>query len=78
MDKSFIFAGRQSAVTEYTPYNLQCPDPPPHQEVVFSHVLMMGACHAGAPAGGSDGSWKQAQSADVTGISPSGITPSDT
>eukprot|EP00959_Pyramimonas_sp_CCMP1952_P056941 1188915-Pyramimonas_sp.AAC.1 len=49
-----------------TPYNLKCPDPPPVQEVVFSIVLMMGAYHAGALAGGSDGSWIQAQSADVT------------
>eukprot|EP00959_Pyramimonas_sp_CCMP1952_P165320 3455854-Pyramimonas_sp.AAC.1 len=38
----------------------------------------MDAHHAGAPTGGSDGSWIQAQSADVTGITPSGITPSDT
>eukprot|EP00959_Pyramimonas_sp_CCMP1952_P006123 128256-Pyramimonas_sp.AAC.1 len=44
-----------------TPCNLKCPDPPP---VVFSHVPMVGAYHAGAPAGGSDGSWIQAQSAD--------------
>eukprot|EP00959_Pyramimonas_sp_CCMP1952_P322577 6750142-Pyramimonas_sp.AAC.1 len=39
---------------------------------------MMSACQAGAPAGGSDGSWIQAQSAGVTGITPSGITPADT
>eukprot|EP00959_Pyramimonas_sp_CCMP1952_P354755 7430980-Pyramimonas_sp.AAC.1 len=61
-----------------TPYNLKCPDPPPVREVAFSTVLMMDACHAVAPAGGSDGSWIQAQSADVTGITPSGNTPSDT
>eukprot|EP00959_Pyramimonas_sp_CCMP1952_P223774 4678803-Pyramimonas_sp.AAC.1 len=47
-----------------TLYKLKCPDPPPVQEVVFSTVFMMGAWHAGAPAGGSDGSWIQAQSAD--------------
>eukprot|EP00959_Pyramimonas_sp_CCMP1952_P420902 8817215-Pyramimonas_sp.AAC.1 len=46
-----------------TPYNLKCPEPLP---VVFSKVFMMNACHAGAPAGRSDGSWIQAQSADVT------------
>eukprot|EP00959_Pyramimonas_sp_CCMP1952_P199652 4176238-Pyramimonas_sp.AAC.1 len=28
-------------------------------------------------AGGSDGSWIQAQSADVTGMTSSGITPND-
>eukprot|EP00959_Pyramimonas_sp_CCMP1952_P262753 5494165-Pyramimonas_sp.AAC.1 len=33
---------------------------------------------AGTPAGGSDGSWIQAQSADVTGMTSSGITPTDT
>eukprot|EP00959_Pyramimonas_sp_CCMP1952_P388974 8150009-Pyramimonas_sp.AAC.1 len=37
----------------------------------------MDAYYAGAPAGGSDGSWMQAQSADATGIAPSGITPTD-
>eukprot|EP00959_Pyramimonas_sp_CCMP1952_P117513 2456560-Pyramimonas_sp.AAC.1 len=39
---------------------------------------MQDAYHAGGPAGGSDRSWLQAQNADVTGISSSGITPSDT
>eukprot|EP00959_Pyramimonas_sp_CCMP1952_P122105 2552474-Pyramimonas_sp.AAC.1 len=38
---------------------------------------MMNAYHAGTPAGGSDGSWVQAQSADVTGITPSGTTSTD-
>eukprot|EP00959_Pyramimonas_sp_CCMP1952_P352705 7389790-Pyramimonas_sp.AAC.1 len=38
----------------------------------------MNACHAGTPSGGSDGSWIQAQSADGAGITPSGITPTDT
>eukprot|EP00959_Pyramimonas_sp_CCMP1952_P044699 933838-Pyramimonas_sp.AAC.1 len=38
----------------------------------------MSAYHAGAPAGGFDGSWIQAQSADVTGSTPSGMTPTDT
>eukprot|EP00959_Pyramimonas_sp_CCMP1952_P287009 6002042-Pyramimonas_sp.AAC.1 len=33
---------------------------------------------AGSPAGGSDGSWIQAQSAGVTGGTSSGITPTDT
>eukprot|EP00959_Pyramimonas_sp_CCMP1952_P086523 1809829-Pyramimonas_sp.AAC.1 len=61
-----------------TPYNLKCPDPSLVQEVVFSTVLMMGTGHAGTPAGGPDGTWIQAQSADVTGITPSGITRSDT
>eukprot|EP00959_Pyramimonas_sp_CCMP1952_P225770 4721021-Pyramimonas_sp.AAC.1 len=52
-----------------TPYNLKCPDPPPSQGVEFSTVLMIqDAYHAGTPAGGSDGSWIQAQNADVTGI----------
>eukprot|EP00959_Pyramimonas_sp_CCMP1952_P070138 1464220-Pyramimonas_sp.AAC.1 len=44
----------------------------------LSTVLMMDAYHAGTPARGSYGPWIQAQSADVTGITPSGITPSDT
>eukprot|EP00959_Pyramimonas_sp_CCMP1952_P316735 6629849-Pyramimonas_sp.AAC.1 len=45
-----------------TPCNLKCPDPPP---IVFSqHVLMMDAYYAGTLAGGYDGSWIQAQSAD--------------
>eukprot|EP00959_Pyramimonas_sp_CCMP1952_P058540 1222461-Pyramimonas_sp.AAC.1 len=39
---------------------------------------MPGAYRAGAPAGGSDGSWIQAQNADVTGITASDIMPSDT
>eukprot|EP00959_Pyramimonas_sp_CCMP1952_P385182 8072639-Pyramimonas_sp.AAC.2 len=38
----------------------------------------MDAYHAGAPAAGSNGSWIQAQTADVTGIASSGITPFDT
>eukprot|EP00959_Pyramimonas_sp_CCMP1952_P441544 9243850-Pyramimonas_sp.AAC.1 len=58
-----------------TPYNLKCPKPPP---MAFSEVFMMNACHAGTPAGGSDGSWMQAESADVTGITPGGTTPTDT
>eukprot|EP00959_Pyramimonas_sp_CCMP1952_P086419 1807545-Pyramimonas_sp.AAC.1 len=53
-----------------TPCNLKCPDPPLVQGVAFSTAPMMDACHAGAPAGGSDGSWKQAQSGDVTGSTP--------
>eukprot|EP00959_Pyramimonas_sp_CCMP1952_P287103 6004021-Pyramimonas_sp.AAC.1 len=57
------------------PYNLKCPDPLP---IVFSQVFMMNAYQAGAPAGGSDGSWIHAWSADVTGITPSGITPTGT
>eukprot|EP00959_Pyramimonas_sp_CCMP1952_P279844 5850831-Pyramimonas_sp.AAC.1 len=64
-------------LTPKTPYNLKRPDPPPAQEVEFSAVLMVrGACRAGAPAGGSDGSWMQAQNADVPGITSSGIAPS--
>eukprot|EP00959_Pyramimonas_sp_CCMP1952_P423169 8864293-Pyramimonas_sp.AAC.1 len=39
---------------------------------------MQDMCRARTPAGGSDGSWMQAQSADVTGITSSGITPTDT
>eukprot|EP00959_Pyramimonas_sp_CCMP1952_P366727 7680676-Pyramimonas_sp.AAC.1 len=39
--------------------------------------MIQDAYHAGAPAGGSDGCWIQAQNADVTGITASGITPSD-
>eukprot|EP00959_Pyramimonas_sp_CCMP1952_P403987 8465136-Pyramimonas_sp.AAC.1 len=61
-----------------TPYKLKCPDPPPVQEVAFSTVLIVDAYHAGPPAGGSDGSWMQAQVADVAGNISSGITPSDT
>eukprot|EP00959_Pyramimonas_sp_CCMP1952_P404557 8478728-Pyramimonas_sp.AAC.1 len=45
------------------PYNSKCPGPLP---ILFSQVFMMNACPAGTPAGGSDGSWIQAQSADVT------------
>eukprot|EP00959_Pyramimonas_sp_CCMP1952_P355999 7455749-Pyramimonas_sp.AAC.1 len=48
-----------------TPYKLKCSDPPPFQEVAFSGVFMIDAYHAGAPAGGSDGSWMQTQGADV-------------
>eukprot|EP00959_Pyramimonas_sp_CCMP1952_P221933 4639912-Pyramimonas_sp.AAC.1 len=60
-------------------YNWKCPDPPPIQEVAFSTALMVqNAYQAGTPAGGSDGSWIQAQNADVTGITSNGITPSDT
>eukprot|EP00959_Pyramimonas_sp_CCMP1952_P279640 5846718-Pyramimonas_sp.AAC.1 len=58
-----------------TPYNLKCPDPIP---IVFSHAFMMDAYYAGTLARGYDGSWIQAPSADVTGITPHGITPSDT
>eukprot|EP00959_Pyramimonas_sp_CCMP1952_P383618 8039225-Pyramimonas_sp.AAC.1 len=48
-----------------TPYNLKCPEPAPIQEIEFSTVLtVQGTCQAGAPAGGSDGSWIQAQNAD--------------
>eukprot|EP00959_Pyramimonas_sp_CCMP1952_P416052 8716924-Pyramimonas_sp.AAC.1 len=39
---------------------------------------MQDTYHAGTLAGGSDGSWIQAQNADATGITSSGITPSDT
>eukprot|EP00959_Pyramimonas_sp_CCMP1952_P340850 7139629-Pyramimonas_sp.AAC.1 len=50
-----------------TLYNLECPEPPPIQGVEFSTVFMVQDAHqAGAPAGGSDGSWIQAQSADMT------------
>eukprot|EP00959_Pyramimonas_sp_CCMP1952_P030944 648978-Pyramimonas_sp.AAC.1 len=40
--------------------------------------MVQDAYQAGAPAGGSDGSWIQARCADVTGIASSGITPTDT
>eukprot|EP00959_Pyramimonas_sp_CCMP1952_P127473 2666352-Pyramimonas_sp.AAC.1 len=32
---------------------------------------------AGTPAGGSDGSWTQAESDDLSGMTPNGITPND-
>eukprot|EP00959_Pyramimonas_sp_CCMP1952_P440337 9218998-Pyramimonas_sp.AAC.1 len=38
---------------------------------------MQGGYLAGAPAGGPDGSWIQAQSVDVSGMTSSGITPND-
>eukprot|EP00959_Pyramimonas_sp_CCMP1952_P440616 9224854-Pyramimonas_sp.AAC.1 len=37
--------------------------------------MLQDACQAGEPAGGSDGSWIQAQNADVTGMTSSGIAP---
>eukprot|EP00959_Pyramimonas_sp_CCMP1952_P387956 8129933-Pyramimonas_sp.AAC.1 len=59
----------------YAPYNLKCPNPLP---IVCSQVFAMNSCQAGIPAGGSGGSWIQAPSADVAGITPSGSTPTDT
>eukprot|EP00959_Pyramimonas_sp_CCMP1952_P132966 2779945-Pyramimonas_sp.AAC.1 len=45
---------------------------------VFSTLFMLQDMYqAGAPAGGSDGSWIQARSADVIGMTSSGITPTD-
>eukprot|EP00959_Pyramimonas_sp_CCMP1952_P112947 2361077-Pyramimonas_sp.AAC.1 len=49
------------------PYNSKCPEPTPIQDVEFSAVSMFQDVYqAGAPAGESDGSWIQVQSADVT------------
>eukprot|EP00959_Pyramimonas_sp_CCMP1952_P379633 7952254-Pyramimonas_sp.AAC.1 len=39
--------------------------------------MMQAGYRAGTSAGGSDGSWIQAQSVDVTGMTSSGITPND-
>eukprot|EP00959_Pyramimonas_sp_CCMP1952_P192345 4021981-Pyramimonas_sp.AAC.1 len=48
----------------------------PIQEVeFFTAFKLQDVYQAWAPAGGSDGSWIQAQSADVTGMTSSGITP---
>eukprot|EP00959_Pyramimonas_sp_CCMP1952_P320983 6717532-Pyramimonas_sp.AAC.1 len=61
-----------------TPCNVKRPEPTPTQEVEFSAAFMLQeVSQAGAPAGGSDGSWTQSQSADATGINSSGITPAD-
>eukprot|EP00959_Pyramimonas_sp_CCMP1952_P255411 5334881-Pyramimonas_sp.AAC.1 len=47
-------------------------------KIEFSTVFMLQEGYqAGTPAGGSDGSWIQARSADVIGAAPSGITPTD-
>eukprot|EP00959_Pyramimonas_sp_CCMP1952_P351401 7362644-Pyramimonas_sp.AAC.1 len=48
------------------------------QEVEFTAVFIMQVEYqAGAPAGGSDGSWIQAESADVSGMTSNGIAPAD-
>eukprot|EP00959_Pyramimonas_sp_CCMP1952_P407907 8548599-Pyramimonas_sp.AAC.1 len=39
--------------------------------------MMQEVNQAGAPAGGSDGSWIQAQSADLSSMTPGGVTPND-
>eukprot|EP00959_Pyramimonas_sp_CCMP1952_P375258 7859365-Pyramimonas_sp.AAC.1 len=39
--------------------------------------MMQEAHQAGTPAGGSDGSWVQAQSADPSGMTSSGVTLND-
>eukprot|EP00959_Pyramimonas_sp_CCMP1952_P309628 6479680-Pyramimonas_sp.AAC.1 len=39
--------------------------------------MMQEGCQAGTPAGGSDGSWMQAQSADLSSMTSNGITPND-
>eukprot|EP00959_Pyramimonas_sp_CCMP1952_P387412 8118750-Pyramimonas_sp.AAC.1 len=39
--------------------------------------MLQDVYQAGTLARGSDGSWIQAQSADVTGMTSSGITPAD-
>eukprot|EP00959_Pyramimonas_sp_CCMP1952_P111004 2322283-Pyramimonas_sp.AAC.1 len=39
--------------------------------------MLIEVYQAGAPAGGSDRSWVQAQSADVTGMTLGGITSTD-
>eukprot|EP00959_Pyramimonas_sp_CCMP1952_P030105 631255-Pyramimonas_sp.AAC.1 len=46
------------------------------QGVEFTAAFAMQVgCQAGTPAGGSDGSWIQAQSADASGTTYNGITP---
>eukprot|EP00959_Pyramimonas_sp_CCMP1952_P375444 7863618-Pyramimonas_sp.AAC.1 len=57
---------------------MKCPEPTPIQEVEFAAIFtMQEGCQAGAPVGRSDGSWIQAQSADASGMTSNGITPSD-
>eukprot|EP00959_Pyramimonas_sp_CCMP1952_P406386 8517527-Pyramimonas_sp.AAC.1 len=39
--------------------------------------MVQEGCRAGTPAGGSDGSWIQAHSADLSGMTSNGIAPND-
>eukprot|EP00959_Pyramimonas_sp_CCMP1952_P109742 2295517-Pyramimonas_sp.AAC.1 len=71
IDDLYEFQNNASSLKDWfislPPYNLKCPEPTPIQEVEFSAVFQLQEGYqAGAPAGGSDGSWIQAQSADVT------------
>eukprot|EP00959_Pyramimonas_sp_CCMP1952_P350195 7337000-Pyramimonas_sp.AAC.1 len=57
---------------------MKAPASTPMQGVGFTAIFaMQEACQAGAPAGGSDGSWIQAQSADLSGKTSNGITAID-
>eukprot|EP00959_Pyramimonas_sp_CCMP1952_P038778 811941-Pyramimonas_sp.AAC.1 len=61
-----------------THYNLQIPAPTLMQVIEFTIIFMVQeGCQAGAPAGGSDGSWSQTQSADLSGVTSNGIAPND-
>eukprot|EP00959_Pyramimonas_sp_CCMP1952_P232475 4858337-Pyramimonas_sp.AAC.1 len=40
-------------------------------------IVMQEGYRAGTPAGGSDGSWIQVRSADLSGMASNGITPND-
>eukprot|EP00959_Pyramimonas_sp_CCMP1952_P308260 6451146-Pyramimonas_sp.AAC.1 len=50
---------------------------PMHGAEFTVNFIMQEAYEAGAPAGGSDGSWIQAQSADLSGMTSNGVTPND-
>eukprot|EP00959_Pyramimonas_sp_CCMP1952_P315560 6604546-Pyramimonas_sp.AAC.1 len=61
-----------------TPCNLKVPVSTPASVVEHASVFMMQeAYQAGAPAGGSDGSWIQAQRADLSDMTSSGVAPHD-
>eukprot|EP00959_Pyramimonas_sp_CCMP1952_P101506 2123484-Pyramimonas_sp.AAC.1 len=61
-----------------TPRDLKVPVSTPAAEVEHASVsTMQEVLPAGAPAGGSDGSWIQAQSADLSGMTSCGVTLND-
>eukprot|EP00959_Pyramimonas_sp_CCMP1952_P265474 5551104-Pyramimonas_sp.AAC.1 len=62
-----------------TPFNLRVPTlTSPTAEVHHASIFMIReANQAGAPADGSDGSWIQAQSAEASGTTSSGVAPND-
>eukprot|EP00959_Pyramimonas_sp_CCMP1952_P059685 1246618-Pyramimonas_sp.AAC.1 len=60
------------------PYNLKAPASTPARQVEHATVSTMQETYqAGTAAGGSDRSWIQAQSADLSGMTFSGITTTD-